>query len=136
MPERISRDDVAHVARLARLTLTDDELDRYTDQLADILGHAQDMASLDLTGVDLADLDGPVPVRIDSGVGDVDVLVPRSADVEVTVSSGLGEPDVFGESSDGGFSPGVGSASWTGDDEAEFRITVESGIGDVEVSRG
>lgn len=52
MPERISRDDVASVAKLARLRLTDAELDRATDQLGDILDHARDMASLDLDGVE------------------------------------------------------------------------------------
>ena len=36
MPE-ISREDVAHLARLARLDLTDDELDRYSGQLEGIL---------------------------------------------------------------------------------------------------
>lgn len=35
---RISRDDVAHLARLARLAVTDDELDLFAGQLADILG--------------------------------------------------------------------------------------------------
>jgi aspartyl-tRNA(Asn)/glutamyl-tRNA(Gln) amidotransferase subunit C len=52
MPARITRDDVAHVARLARLTLTDDELERTTHQLGDILDHAQAMAELDLTGIE------------------------------------------------------------------------------------
>jgi len=52
MPERISRTDVAHVAGLARLRLTDAELERFTEQLADILEHANDMAALDLTGVE------------------------------------------------------------------------------------
>jgi len=47
----ISRDDVAHVARLARLTLTDDELERFTGQLASILGHAADVEALDLDDV-------------------------------------------------------------------------------------
>jgi aspartyl-tRNA(Asn)/glutamyl-tRNA(Gln) amidotransferase subunit C len=48
---RISRDDVAHVARLARLALTDDELERFTGQLAAVLDHADDVASLDVAGV-------------------------------------------------------------------------------------
>jgi aspartyl-tRNA(Asn)/glutamyl-tRNA(Gln) amidotransferase subunit C len=47
----ISRDDVAHVARLARLNLTDEELDTFTTQLAVILEHAEDVASLDTAGV-------------------------------------------------------------------------------------
>ncbi len=52
MSDRITREDVAHVARLARLVLTDDELDRTTHQLADILDHAQAMAALDLSDVE------------------------------------------------------------------------------------
>lgn len=52
MAGRISRDDVAHVARLARLDLTDDELDRFAGQLAAVLEHASDVASLDTAGVE------------------------------------------------------------------------------------
>jgi aspartyl-tRNA(Asn)/glutamyl-tRNA(Gln) amidotransferase subunit C len=37
-PERISRDDVAHLARLARLAVRDDELDVFAGQLDVILG--------------------------------------------------------------------------------------------------
>ena len=51
MADRITRDDVAHVARLARLTVTDDELDMFTGQLAAVLAHADDVASLDTEGV-------------------------------------------------------------------------------------
>jgi aspartyl-tRNA(Asn)/glutamyl-tRNA(Gln) amidotransferase subunit C len=51
MPHRITRDDVAHVARLALLELTDEELERFTGQLDAILDHATDVAALDLSGV-------------------------------------------------------------------------------------
>ncbi len=51
MPGRISRDDVAHVAGLARLRLSDEELERFTDQLATVLDHAAEVAALDTTGV-------------------------------------------------------------------------------------
>ncbi|MEY2421558.1 MAG: aspartyl-tRNA(Asn)/glutamyl-tRNA(Gln) amidotransferase subunit [Acidimicrobiaceae bacterium] len=47
----ISRDDVAHVARLARLDLTDDELELYTAQLAAVLEHAADVEALDVADV-------------------------------------------------------------------------------------
>jgi aspartyl-tRNA(Asn)/glutamyl-tRNA(Gln) amidotransferase subunit C len=47
----LSKDDVAHVARLARLSLSDEELERYTTQLASVLEHAADIASLDIEGV-------------------------------------------------------------------------------------
>jgi aspartyl-tRNA(Asn)/glutamyl-tRNA(Gln) amidotransferase subunit C len=52
MPEHISRDEVAHVARLARLTLDDEELDRFTGQLAAILDHVEGRHALDLEGVE------------------------------------------------------------------------------------
>ncbi len=44
----LTRADVAHVAALARLGLSDEELDRYTGQLAAVLDHAQDVAALDV----------------------------------------------------------------------------------------
>ena len=47
----ISRDDVAHVARLARLELTDEELDTFTGQLAAVLEHAADVEALDVDDV-------------------------------------------------------------------------------------
>ena len=51
MAERITRDDVAHVADLARLSLTDEELDLFTVQLAAVLDHAEDVEALDTEGV-------------------------------------------------------------------------------------
>ena len=50
MPE-ISRDDVAHVARLARLSLTDDELDRFTGQLQVVLGAIEQLKDVDTSDV-------------------------------------------------------------------------------------
>lgn len=47
----LTRSDVAKVAELARLQLTDAELERYTEQLGAVLDHAEDVASLDLDGV-------------------------------------------------------------------------------------
>jgi aspartyl-tRNA(Asn)/glutamyl-tRNA(Gln) amidotransferase subunit C len=52
MSERITPADVAKVANLARLRLSADDLDRFTHQLADILGHAEDMEGLDLDDVE------------------------------------------------------------------------------------
>jgi aspartyl-tRNA(Asn)/glutamyl-tRNA(Gln) amidotransferase subunit C len=51
MPERLSRDEVAHVARLARLDLTDAELDVFTEQLAAVLDHAADVEALEVDDV-------------------------------------------------------------------------------------
>jgi aspartyl-tRNA(Asn)/glutamyl-tRNA(Gln) amidotransferase subunit C len=51
MAESISPADVAHVARLARLDITDDELELFAGQLAAVLDHADDVASLDIADV-------------------------------------------------------------------------------------
>ncbi len=51
MADRITTADVAHVARLARLNLTDAELEEYTGQLAAVLAHAADIEALDTAGV-------------------------------------------------------------------------------------
>lgn len=71
MSERLSRDDVAKVALLARLELTDAELDTYTDQLAAIIDHAADVAALDLT--DVPPTAHPLPIE---NVLRPDVVVP------------------------------------------------------------
>lgn len=52
MSSRITREEVAHVAGLARLELSDDELDRFTGQLDAVLDHAADVAALDLHEVE------------------------------------------------------------------------------------
>jgi aspartyl-tRNA(Asn)/glutamyl-tRNA(Gln) amidotransferase subunit C len=51
MSERITRDEVAHVAHLARLELTEAELDSFTPQLAAVLDHAADVEALDVSGI-------------------------------------------------------------------------------------
>ena len=60
MTERISTSDVQKVAKLARLRLTADELERFTGQLADVLEHAADLQTLDLT--DVEPMAHPVPL--------------------------------------------------------------------------
>ncbi|MFE3985347.1 Asp-tRNA(Asn)/Glu-tRNA(Gln) amidotransferase subunit GatC [Nocardia tengchongensis] len=42
----ISRDEVAHLARLSRLALTDDELDLYAGQLDSILTHVAQISQV------------------------------------------------------------------------------------------
>ncbi len=48
----ISRSDVEHVARLARLGLTDDELDRMVGQLSRILEAVNVLQSVDTSAID------------------------------------------------------------------------------------
>ena len=47
----IDREQVLHVARLARLELTEDEVTRMTGELSAILDHIEKISTLDLDGV-------------------------------------------------------------------------------------
>jgi aspartyl-tRNA(Asn)/glutamyl-tRNA(Gln) amidotransferase subunit C len=47
----IDRDQVLHVARLARLELSEEEVARMSKELSDVLGHIEKIGELDLTDV-------------------------------------------------------------------------------------
>lgn len=57
----ISTDQVAHVARLARIELTSDEIEHYTGHLGRVLEHARQLEDLDLD--DVPPLAHPYPLR-------------------------------------------------------------------------
>ncbi|MBM3667562.1 MAG: Asp-tRNA(Asn)/Glu-tRNA(Gln) amidotransferase subunit GatC [Actinobacteria bacterium] len=48
----IDREQVLHVARLARLRLSEEEVERMATELSGILGHVERISSLDLDGVE------------------------------------------------------------------------------------
>lgn len=56
----ISRDDVAHLARLARLELTDDELAHYAEQLDVILSAVQRVG--EVAADDVVPMSHPIPI--------------------------------------------------------------------------
>ena len=47
----IDRDQVLHVARLARLRLAEDEIERMSRELSTVLDHIEKISELDLDGV-------------------------------------------------------------------------------------
>lgn len=47
----ISREEVLHVARLARLELSEPEVERMSEELSNILGHVEKVGEIDLEGV-------------------------------------------------------------------------------------
>lgn len=51
MTEKISANEVAYVADLARLALSDDETEHFAHQLSAVLEHIDAVAALDLEGV-------------------------------------------------------------------------------------
>jgi aspartyl-tRNA(Asn)/glutamyl-tRNA(Gln) amidotransferase subunit C len=48
----IDRDQVLHVARLARLRLDEGEIDRMSSELSSVLDHIEKISELDLAGVE------------------------------------------------------------------------------------
>lgn len=48
----IDRDQVLHVARLARLKLSDEEVERMSSELSAVLDHIENISQLDLDGVE------------------------------------------------------------------------------------
>ena len=66
----ITREDVLHVARLARLSLSDEEVERMSEDLSHILGHVDKIAEL----------------------GDLDDVPPTTHVVEVTGALRADEP--------------------------------------------
>lgn len=51
MPE-ISRDEVAHLAKLSRLALSEEELKELATQIDDIVGYVSDVQKVDAEGVE------------------------------------------------------------------------------------
>jgi aspartyl-tRNA(Asn)/glutamyl-tRNA(Gln) amidotransferase subunit C len=90
MPDRITRDDVAHVARLARLELTDDELEAFTAQLDKVLAHAADIEALDIA--DVPPTSHPYPLV---NVLRADAVGPTLDRAEVLAQAPAAEADQF-----------------------------------------
>lgn len=97
--DRISPDDVRHVAKLARLELTDGEVSLFAEQLAAVLDHAADIEALDIG--DVPPTAHPVPLRnvlrpdkVRPGVDRDEVLeqAPASEDGRFKVPRILDEP--------------------------------------------
>jgi aspartyl-tRNA(Asn)/glutamyl-tRNA(Gln) amidotransferase subunit C len=118
-PGPISRDEVAHLARLARLAVTDRELDLFAGQLDVILGAVARVG--EVAADDIPPTSHAVPLqnvfRADErrpGLTQEQALsgapaaedgrfrVPRILDDEPPMGSSLTEPDEIGSDADGG----------------------------------
>lgn len=51
MASTLTRADVLRIAELARLELSDDEVERFSKQISEILGYAEQVQDVDTTGV-------------------------------------------------------------------------------------
>lgn len=97
---KISRDEVVHLARLARLALSDDELDSYAGQLDAILAHVSQIQAVDVTGVEptgnpLKDVNVFRPDDVEPCLTQEEALAeaPKSVDGRFAVPRILGEAE-------------------------------------------
>ena len=75
MTEPISEKEVTHVAHLARLRLSEDELGIFTRQLGAVLEHAKDVEALQLDGVE--PMSHPFPLENVTREDDVGEMLDR-----------------------------------------------------------
>ncbi|TFV60371.1 Asp-tRNA(Asn)/Glu-tRNA(Gln) amidotransferase subunit GatC [Mycobacterium sp. PS03-16] len=97
---QISRDEVAHLARLARLALTEDELDSFAGQLDAILAHVGAIQAVDVTGVrptgnPLTDVNVTRPDVVEPCLTQEEALdaAPKAVDGRFAVPRILGEAE-------------------------------------------
>jgi aspartyl-tRNA(Asn)/glutamyl-tRNA(Gln) amidotransferase subunit C len=83
----LTTDEVRHIAKLARIALTDEEIERYREQLSGILEHFQVLNEIDTDGVPptaqsfaLTNVERPDEVRPSLSHDDVLLNAPRSED--------------------------------------------------------
>jgi hypothetical protein len=89
--------------------------------------------------VDLRDVTfppGTTNVRVRQGVGDLEVLLPANATVDVTWKVAVGEATIFGNDNDGVGIDGDGHVDGTGAAPPLIHLDVSVGIGDLEVRHG
>ncbi|GFG76616.1 Asp-tRNA(Asn)/Glu-tRNA(Gln) amidotransferase subunit GatC [Mycobacterium botniense] len=96
---KISRDEVAHLAKLARLALTDAELDSFAGQLDAILSHVSQIQTVDVSGVTptgspLKDVNVTRPDTVRPSLTQQEALAqaPEAVDGRFAVPRILGEP--------------------------------------------
>jgi aspartyl-tRNA(Asn)/glutamyl-tRNA(Gln) amidotransferase subunit C len=89
----LDRDQVLHVARLARLELNEDELDRMAAELSKVLDHIEKIGELDLSGVQPTShvIDIAAPLRADVPTKSLPVEVVLAQAPE-PVAGGFGVP--------------------------------------------
>jgi aspartyl-tRNA(Asn)/glutamyl-tRNA(Gln) amidotransferase subunit C len=94
----LTRDDVLKLARLARLTITDEEVEKYRAELSEILKYVEQLQSADVTGLQpTTQVTGLTNVMRDDEIVDYGVsrddllrLAPQTLDGHVKVKRMIG----------------------------------------------
>ncbi len=92
----LTHDEVRHIARLARVGLTSDEVERFREQLSTILDHFQGLNAFDTEGVpptaqsfDLTNVERDDVARPSAPIGEVLANVPRNEGAYIRVRAVL-----------------------------------------------
>ncbi len=98
MAERLSLDEVRHVAKLARLRLTNEELEQYRSQLSAVLEHIAKLNELKVAGVEPMAHPSDVTNRLDEDVVGESMPVKQLLAIAPAVEGQfLAVPKVLGE---------------------------------------
>ncbi len=98
MTEPISEKEVSHVAHLARLRLSHEELQLFTKQLGAVLEHAKDVEALQLDGVE--PMSHPLPMENVTRKDEVHKMLDRDEILDqapVTEDGRFQVPQILGE---------------------------------------
>jgi aspartyl-tRNA(Asn)/glutamyl-tRNA(Gln) amidotransferase subunit C len=95
---QLTRDDVLKLARLARLSLTDEEVEEFAKELTDVLQYVEQLSKVDVAGLaPTSQVTGLKNVMrddtiIDYGVSPEDLLrnVPHTQDGQIKVKRMIG----------------------------------------------
>ena len=71
---QLTNDEVRHIAKLARLGISDEEVGKFSRQLSDILGHAKMLEEIDTSNVEpIAQITGLKDVFFEDAVKNCDI---------------------------------------------------------------
>ncbi|MBI4239709.1 Asp-tRNA(Asn)/Glu-tRNA(Gln) amidotransferase subunit GatC [Candidatus Uhrbacteria bacterium] len=86
----ISKEDVSHIAKLARLELTEDEKELFSQQLSSVLSYIEQLKEVDTTGIEyhyhveglenVMDEDEVTPADEDTRAALLDAMPDRAGD--------------------------------------------------------
>ena len=98
MTEPISEKEVSHVAHLARLRLSQEELQLFTKQLGAVLEHAKDVEALQLDGIE--PMSHPLPMENVTRKDEVHEMLDREEILDQAPAAEDGRfqvPQILGE---------------------------------------
>ena len=101
------------------------------EEIPATIEHGQGDLVIDLTDIDPAEYDGePVPLAVDMGVGDIQVLVPEGVRTAVDAEVSAGDIQVFGNHRDG-----LGADVSIDVDDPDLELDIRLDLGQITVER-